>query len=135
MKKGLFEQIKAIQKKTEKKLLNTVVGAFIDISSQVIQRTPVLTGRLKNNWIPEINTNPRYSLMGEDKTGNISNQRVREKSKKIQIGDVLFFVNNLSYARDIEYGKSKTKAPQGMLRISIEEAGDIIKNAIRVNAK
>ena len=47
-------------------------------------------------------------------------------------GRDLFLANNLPYARRVEYGWSKTQAPQGMVRITFRKLKVQLKKALRV---
>jgi len=139
------KQINKIIKKTTKNTEKAVSGACLDITKEIIQRTPVDKGRLKGNWIPELNSRPNYSINTFDKTGSKTIAKAENKTNKIKIGDTYFLVNNLVYAPVVEYGlypkpgREKTVdgystlAPQGMVRVTIEEVNDILKRAIKVN--
>lgn len=87
--------------------------AFIGLSTDIIMDTPVLSGRLKNNWMVSKNI-PSNETTSE--TGNQSINRVSSFSFKL--GDTIYLTNNLPYALRIEYGYSK-KSPNGMTRKNI----------------
>jgi hypothetical protein len=92
---------KSIEQDSEKML----VTLCLSIQSRTIEKTPVDTGRLRNNWFIGVNK-PAETLV----------------SYNIKLGDRVYLTNNLPYARRIEYdGWSKVKAPQGMLRITVKE--------------
>ena len=101
--------------------------AFIGLSSDIIMDTPVLSGRLKNNWFVSVNQGSNETT---ERTGNESIGRVN--AVKFKLGDTLYLTNNLPYAEKIEFGlypsPSKTgktvngfsaKAPAGMCRKNI----------------
>ena len=87
--------------------------AFIGLSTDIIMDTPVLSGRLRNNWMTSVNQGSNETT---ESTGNEAINRV--SAVKFKLGDTLYLTNNLPYAKRIEYGYSK-KAPNGMLRRNI----------------
>ena len=101
--------------------------AFIGLSTDIIMDTPVLSGRLRNNWMVSVNKGSNETT---ERTGNESIGRVN--AVKFKLGDTLYLTNNLPYAERIEFGlypsPSKTgktvggysvKSPQGMVRKNI----------------
>lgn len=87
--------------------------AFIGLSTDIIMDTPVLSGRLRNNWMVSVNQGSNETT---ESTENESIGRVN--AVKFKLGDTLYLTNNLPYAERIEYGYSK-KAPNGMTRRNI----------------
>ena len=109
--------VDAMEKDSEKLVKGTLLGIF----SKTIARTPVESGRLRNNW----HTGIGIQNMGQrkaNKSGLNSLNDANKTLKKVKMGDVVYFSNNLPYASRIEYG-GFSKAPRGMLRISVAEAG------------
>ena len=114
--------IKAMAKSEAK-----IKKAFIGLSTDIIMDTPVLSGRLRNNWMVSINKGSNETT---ERTGNESIGRVN--AVKFKLGDTLYLTNNLPYAERIEFGlypsPSKTgktvggysvKSPQGMCRKNV----------------
>lgn len=107
-------------KLSEDKLKAVVTKTSIDLGQAVIMSTPVDTGRLRGNWIPEINIYNNTATDETDKSGVATISRVKTKFSGYKIGDTLTMSNNLPYAYPIEYlGHSKIKAPAGMVRINL----------------
>ena len=101
--------------------------AFVGLSTDIIMDTPVLSGRLRNNWMVSVNKGSNETT---ERTGNESIGRVN--AVKFKLGDTLYLTNNLPYAERIEFGlypsPSKTgktvggysvKSPQGMCRKNV----------------
>lgn len=98
---------------------------------RVLQKTPVDKGILRGSWAVSIGT-PDYSVR-KDKTSAANGQdALPDEIQKMQamftnlasaqIGAVIWISNAQPYVARIEFGgHSKEKAPQGMVRISIEE--------------
>ena len=117
--------------------LAKIKKAIIGLTTDIIYDTPVLSGRLRNNWIPSINQGANYSMLGVDTSKRKSKVRpvVAETTGKVldlKLGDTFYFTNNMPYAEKIEFGlypsPSKTgktvggysvKSPQGMVRKNI----------------
>ena len=83
----------------------------------VILSSPVLTGRLRANWIctlevPATGTTNETGLENLVAMGNTIEQHQPEQA--------IILTNNLPYVQRIEYdGWSHTKAPRGMVRINL----------------
>lgn len=88
--------------------------AFVGLSTDIIMDTPVLSGRLRNNWFVSVNKGSNETT---ERTGNESIGRVN--AVKFKLGDTLYLTNNLPYAERIEFTGWSKKAPQGMVRRNI----------------
>ena len=117
--------IKAMAKSEAK-----IKKAFIGLSTDIIMDTPVLSGRLRNNWFPSVNQGTDKTTKYTGEKGSAATNRV--SAVKFKLGDTLYLTNNLPYAERIEFGlypsPSKTgktvggysvKSPQGMVRKNI----------------
>ena len=114
-------------KKTGLKIEQAVTAATIDISTEIIGRTPVDTGRLRGNWVPSVGAAQVTEL--ERTEPDLAGVR---KEAANAVGGVYFLVNSLPYVRRIEYeGWSKMKAPQGMVRISVQSWHTALQEAIK----
>jgi len=113
--------------KTKMSEETAIRSATISISSEIMDRTPVATGRLRGNWIPSINA-PIIK-----QTDNTTPLKAEMQATAAQAtGKVFYLVNSLDYARKIEYeGWSKIKAPQGMVRISVQNFKEALRKAIK----
>lgn len=120
----------------EDKAEDTVRFAVLGLFRAIVLKTPVDTGHLAYNWQVSVDSPETSELIGVDpeKTkvladgqSNISKWSLKNKS--------MWIANNVEYVEDIEYGKSKLKAPQGMVRVSLREFDSIFKGAaMKVNA-
>jgi hypothetical protein len=113
--------------------LNTetlIRAASSEISASVISRTPVDKGRLKNSWMF---SNTGYS--GGSRSALVSGAESSANMRTVvnnMVGGVLYASNNLPYAYGIEFdGKSKIKAPAGMVRVSFADYNNALKKAAR----
>ena len=101
--------------------LAKIKKAIIGLTTDIIYDTPVLSGRLRNNWIPSINQGANYSMIGVDTSKRKSKVRpvVAETTGKVlelKLGDTFYFTNNMPYAERIEFKGWSSKAPSGMVR-------------------
>ena len=97
-----------------------VRGTLLGLTSRIIKRSPVDTGRFRNNWQATTNAPAAGQVQGSDKTGNKAVDAARTQVNKLQMGQDFYLSNNLPYAHRLEFGWSK-QAPNGMLRLSIAE--------------
>lgn len=152
-------QIKEWIKKAKGNTEKVVQYTCSEISDRIIMRTPVDTGRLRGNWQATINNPANASLIKTDKTGGRTRAKIKSTIKKIKIGETYYFINNLVYAQVVEYGlypklvKYKTHqrnlkdpkygrmrswsgfstlAPDGMVRITLNEFRQIVKQAVKM---
>ena len=98
--------IKAMAKSEAK-----IKKAFIGLSTDIIMDTPVLSGRLRNNWFVSVNKGSNETT--ESTTNTAVN---RASAVTFKLGDTLYLTNNLPYAERIEFKGWSNKAPSGMLR-------------------
>lgn len=105
----------------------------LDLFKRVIWKSPVDTGRFKGNWQVAIGAIPAGTLELKDTTekGTMSVatlSRVQADMLDLKAGEIIYLVNNLSYARRLEYGYSK-QAPAGMVRTTLSEFPQVVRTA------
>ena len=100
-----------------------VKKVFSRLTTNIVDRTPVLNGYLINNWYANANRPIIATNMTANKSGEDSISRMRSVVGDNYNGDFTLYLNNsLPYAHRIEFdGWSHTKAPSGMVRISIND--------------
>ncbi len=94
----------------------------LEIFTQVVQKTPVDTGRARGNWLISV---------GQDTTGEVSRDDKKPKGSKPSFlsqeasklngckgDDTIYICNNLPYIKSLEYGSSK-QAPSGMVGLTM----------------
>jgi hypothetical protein len=123
--------IAAWAKKAELSAEKAIRGARLEIARRVISNTPVDIGMLKGNWQSTTGAPAGGTLERADPTGAAALADASAASGR-DVAGVFYLVNNLPYARRIEYDKwSHTKAPAGMLLISVRAWLDIVEQAAR----
>ena len=110
------QDMRRIRGLTEKKMTKVYRIAVMETTKDIIMDTPVDEGRLRGNWQAGVNDQPSGQLDLLDKTGMVTIGRITAIIAPLQCDQSLVFCNNLPYAIPIEYGHSREKAPQGMVR-------------------
>jgi hypothetical protein len=105
-------------------------GTLFGVASRIIKRSPVDTGRFRNNWQASVNSPAVGVTSATDKTGNAAVQESSALINNFQIGATFYLTNNLPYANRLEYGWSK-QAPSGMVRRTVAEIEQRIKEAAK----
>lgn len=95
-------------------------GTLFGLAGRIIKRSPVDTGRFRNNWQASVNTINTATTNSVDRSGASSISEARKTIESLKMGGTFYLSNNLPYARRLEYGWSK-QAPNGMLRRSVAE--------------
>ena len=121
---GLAANIGKWAKDTEKELDKRNKAIIFELFSSVVTDTPVLTGRLRANWVLSLNE-PSSDIVNKTDKNEVTINQIKKRVQELKPGEnfSVFLSNNLPYAYRIEFeGYSRQKAPQGMVR----------KNFIRV---
>lgn len=100
----------------------------LDLFRRVIMKSPVDTGRFKGNWQVAIGSIPAGVLEINDKTGSATISKMTAAVLGLKAGQIIYLVNNLEYARPLEYGHSK-QAPAGVVRITVQEYPQVVSKA------
>lgn len=116
-------------------------GTIIKLFSQVIDDTPVDTGRLRGNWRTSVNKTLDGTLIQNDKSGLRAKGKILNKLGTF--GDSVHMTNNLPYAKVAEYGEwngptekvtssgFSRKATKGMMRKNALRAKRILRKMAR----
>lgn len=102
----------------------------LDMFGRIIMRSPVDTGRFRNNWYASIGKPSGSANEGTDPSGAGSLARVNAAAIEYKLGDTIWMSNNLKYAWRLETGWSK-QAPAGMVAITVAEFQSIFDKAAK----
>lgn len=105
---------------------DAIVAVCAQISTEVIKRTPVDTGRARANWIASIETPSDVITDNTDANGILATNKALNVSKYAS-GKMFWLVNNLPYIQKLEYGWSK-QAPQGMVRLTMQQVTNSLRS-------
>lgn len=93
----------------------------LQLFNRVIEKSPVLTGRFRNNWNCSLGEADYSTTEETDKSGAKAKAKVEAVISSYTLdGKSLFLSNGLPYAMRLEEGYSM-QAPRGMVRLSIME--------------
>jgi len=118
-----LELEKAMAKK-EAEIRDFVVEVGQYVATQVIQRSPVDTGRFVANWNASVAVPDVHTTVSVDPERSATLARLKGKVaefKHFSGWPKIFFTEALPYANRLENGSSK-QAPQGIASISIANA-------------
>jgi hypothetical protein len=101
----------------------------LDLFHRIILKSPVDTGRFRGNWQVAIGSIPAGTLTIDDKAGSATIAKATAATLGLRAGQIIYLVNNLEYARALEYGHSK-QAPAGMVRLTVQEYGAVVTKAV-----
>jgi len=111
---------KAYQKKVIKTLETAVRSVAFVVDAELVNNTPVRTGRAKNNWLPSLNTPNRHVLAPNEP------RNVDGVFASFNINDTILITNNLDYIRKLNDGSS-IQAPKGF----VDDAVQVGRNALK----
>lgn len=129
-------QLEEFIKKTQLNASLVVKKVAMDVFASIIKKTPVDTGRAKGNWQISLDTPIHTSRMEYDIfRGEFGAEREAEAQSvlsQIKEGEnvTVFITNNLTYIKPLEFGRSQKQAPNGMVRVTIQEARDYLRKAL-----
>tara|TARA_R110002020_G_C15984047_1_gene748696 strand:- start:51 stop:449 length:399 start_codon:yes stop_codon:yes gene_type:complete len=113
LKKDLVDTDEKIERAIQRIAMECLIG--------VVRKTPVATGRLRNNWITSVDRMNSTTIQSADGAGqSISRGTPVVEGFEYKKNKMIIIQNNLPYANRIENGHSK-KAPQGMVAPTIND--------------
>lgn len=109
----------------------TIRGSAIDLFKAIIKDTPVISGRLRDNWQATIGR-PAFGTLPVG-TESATINAAADKANEYLIGDRLYLTNNMEYANKIENGVPSGQRPQGMVAVNIAKFQSAIEKLAKVN--
>lgn len=116
-----------------KEITNRVIRKVaLDMSTSLIQKTPVDTGRARGNWMLGIGAPVEQATANEDKDGGATTGTILSglADYDYQSGKPIFITNSVPYITALENGHSK-QAPNGMVKITVAEFQNYVEGAGR----
>jgi hypothetical protein len=107
------------------------------VFGEIMQRTPVDTGRLRQNWQIATDSPPEGTIPGEDTSGQQATGKALRVIEGADTENEIWIANNLPYAYTIEMGRREEdgkmrgsiQAPAGMVRITAARYEAILREA------
>jgi len=124
------QQLRRIEEDILRRQSQVVRKITMDVFNNVIQMSPVDTGRFRGNWQVATGSAPTGTVDLEDPSGNTVTAQVAGEVQGMEPGDVVYLVNNLPYAQPLEDGWSQ-QAPGGMVALTVQRFQPIADAAIR----
>lgn len=119
----------AIDQTDKMQQLNKAV--VLALFNSTILDSPVLTGRLRGNWIITSDDPSTGTVEILDPQGSKTIKKVEDAVSDIKSGEDfdLYLTNNLPYAYRIEFDGYSKKAPEGMVRKNFIRITNLLSNA------
>lgn len=104
--------------------------AALDLGGQMVDRSPVDTGRFKSNWMTGIGAMDSSTTTAADPSGQPSRTKLQAQVAGWKPGQTIWITNNLPYAYRLEHGYSK-QAPGGMVRLAVQNYAQAVAKAAK----
>lgn len=121
--------LKGYEDRTSDKLDRVVYLFVLELRTRLILRSPVDTGRFRNNWQLGVEYAPTGVIEAADRSGQAASDRIRAAMPVKAAGRRYYLVNNLPYAQSLEDGGSQ-QAPAGVVKITVVEAPQILDRVV-----
>lgn len=116
--------------KAERRMEMAIRKIAMSVFREVILMSPVDKGTFRGNWQVAINSIPQGTIELDDPSGTIAMSKADAAALQLKVGQAIYLVNNLPYARALEYGHSK-QAPSGMVRVTVRRWKPIVAQVAR----
>lgn len=116
----MSQTVEQAAEKLNQRMDKLVRGTLIGMTSKIIERSPVDTGRFRANWQLSIGYPAVTEVSGTDKSGAKAKRNAAQTINSTKVGRIFYLTNNLPYAEMLEFGWSK-QAPFGMVRRTLAE--------------
>jgi len=132
---SLATDLQRIAQRNKAKMVKVAQNSLMRIGGAIVAKSPVDSGRFKNNWMsaygaPDESTTNSFAKtkLGEGRGAVVG--RLKAKLDLLDTGQFFYFTNSLPYAERLEYGWSQ-QAPSGMVRLSVAGWQSIVEDEIR----
>ena len=143
MKNDLGQALAAFAKKGKADLRLVVRKTMIQMVDQVVKMSPVgdpshwkgkppagyVGGRFRNNWQVGLGSINSTTLDNPDKSGNAAIARAQKALDGFEPGKIIYVSNNLPYAHRLEFEGHSKQAPNGMVRLTIQNFTQALRKA------
>jgi len=125
---------------------NTLVRvSAVNVGKGLVEKSPVDTGRFKNNWVYGAGVLNTSTTQAMDKSGATAQGRIATGVATWKPGQSIYITNSLPYSRALEYGLYgkppgsangpktingySTQAPGGMVRLTVADFSKTVRDA------
>lgn len=127
---SLASDLRRFAQKSNQKMETVIKSSLIRVGSSIVVKSPVDTGRFKNNWLSAYGTIDTTVTQAVDPSGSAAIGRLTGKAAGVKVGETFYFTNSLPYADRLEYEGHSQQAPAGMVRISIAAWESIVAEEV-----
>ena len=127
---SLASDLRRFAQKSNKKMETVIKSSLIRVGSSIVVKSPVDTGRFKNNWLCAYGTVDTSVTQAVDASGAQAIGRLTQKAAGVSVGEAFYFTNSLPYAYRIEYEGWSQLAPAGMVRVSVAAWENIVADEV-----
>ena len=128
---GTFaDQLQAFAEKTKVSMETVVRKSALELLTGVVSLSPVDKGRFISNWMTSVSTKNSSTVLTEDKTGGPSFARFGPALSGWMPGESIYITNSLPYAYRLEYEGWSKKAPNGFVRITVQNWVEFVNKAV-----
>ena len=127
---SLASDLRRFAQKSNQKMETVIKSSLIRVGSSIVVKSPVDTGRFKNNWLSAYGTINTTVTQAVDPSGSAAIGRLTEKAAGVKVGEVFYFTNSLPYAERLEYEGWSEQAKAGMVRVSVASWESIVADEV-----
>lgn len=127
---SLASDLRLFAQKSNQKMETVIKSSLVRVGTSIVVKSPVDTGRFKNNWLSAYGTVDTSVTQSVDPSGSESIGRLKLEAQGIKIGEVFYFTNSLPYAARLEYEGWSEQAKAGMVRVSIAAWENIVADEV-----
>jgi len=118
--------VASFRKKVSKNAGEVFRQVCLEMSTRILRRSPVDSGRFKGNWFASINSANIATNGGLDPSGAGAISAAKAITLQLKNSQTFYFTNNLPYAYRLEYEGWSKQAPMGMVRLTVAEFKTIV---------
>ena len=122
--KLLDKTIKLSVEKIDSELLTAVKKVAVAVDGALVLATPVDTGLARNNWLPSLNVKRNF-FDATVKGSPVNVKRTKGQLLKLELGDIIYFTNNLPYIGKLNKGSSKQAAANFVQKAALTAANSL----------
>lgn len=127
---SLASDLRRFAQRSNQKMETVIKSSLVRVGTSIVVKSPVDTGRFKNNWLSAYGTIDTSVTQSVDPSGSESIGRLKLEAQGIKIGEVFYFTNSLPYAARLEYEGWSEQAKAGMVRVSVAAWESIVADEV-----
>lgn len=128
---GFAADLDRICEGVKEKAMIIIPKVMLDLGGQMVDRSPVDTGRFKSNWMLGLDAMDGATGAAAESSGGSSKTRIAAKLATWKPGQEIWITNSLPYAYRLEYKGWSKQAPGGMVRLALQDTQNAVAKAAR----